>query len=142
MYTMVPLFRRPGRSSTLLAAICLSALFFASGCVTMPAIRASGERAPASGILVTTHDRSTFQFQEGSWSLTLGGIEGKADILTETGTLPSRDTTLWYGDVASAAAGGGRGSTVTQFLLTILGVILVIGLAALILYAAFPATDR
>jgi hypothetical protein len=105
-------------------------------------MRHAGSRTDVSGIRVETHDRSTFQFQEGTWSLTMEGIAGKADIFTDEGVLPSRDTTLWYGDVASAAAGGGRGSTVTQFLLNILGIILVIGLAALILYAAFPATDR
>lgn len=129
-------------SAGALVAIALLAGLLLAGCGSMPAMRSAGSHASVSGIRVETHDHSTFQFQEGAWSLTLEGIAGKADIFTDAGTLPDRDTTLWYGDVASAAAGGGRGSTVTQFLLNILGIILVIGLAALILYAAFPATDR
>jgi hypothetical protein len=89
-----------------------------------------------------TQSRSTLQFHEGEWSLTWGGIKGRADLVTDEGIIPVRDTTLSYADVASASTGGGRGNTTEQFLKTILGVILIIGLAALILYAAFPATDR
>ncbi|MDH7516385.1 MAG: hypothetical protein QHI48_11000 [Bacteroidota bacterium] len=58
------------------------------------------------------------------------------------GTTPVKDSLLSVSIYPYAAATGTRGTTTKQFLLRILGVVLVIGLAALILYAAFPATNR
>lgn len=134
-----PIFLRRTLS---LPAVLTACLLFIPGCLPLPSLQQGPGQQPSSGIRVMTHNRSTFQFNEGDWSLTSSGIRGRADIFTEDGITPARDTTLSFADVASASTGGGRGNTTEQFLKTILGVILVIGLAALILYAAFPATDR
>ena len=93
------------------------------------------------GLLVRTHDDGRLLFAENGWKLTLEGIAGNAMVTGADGTQYAADTTLSYWDASSAAATG-RNSTMSQFLLTILGVILVLGLAAIILYAAFLATAR
>jgi hypothetical protein len=92
------------------------------------------------GIIVETRDRSTLRFDDG-WELTFEGIAGTAEVSNNDESTFRTDTTLSYWDVTSAAPAR-RDNTMRQFLLTILGVILVIGLAAIILYAAFIATDR
>lgn len=96
----------------------------------------------ASGLVLHMHDASTVQFDAEKWDLTVRGVRGHAEIQGHDGTLRTADTTISYWDISSAAAGPGRGTLLSQFLLTILGVILVIGLAAIILYAAFLATNR
>ncbi len=93
-----------------------------------------------NGILVRTHDDARFFFQDENWKLTFGGIAGTADITTAEGLEFSADTTLSYWNASSAAAVG-RSKSTSQFLLTILGIILIVGLAAIILYAAFLATE-
>lgn len=93
------------------------------------------------GIVVTTRDEGRLYFREGDWSLTWEGIRGRATVQTPDGLSATRDTTLSYADAVSASSSG-RGTSASQFALTLLGIILVIGLAALILYAAFLATDR
>ena len=85
-------------------------------------------------------DNATATFSENHWSLTSHGIHGTASFQTQDGLQFRRDTTISYWDVSSLAPA--RGNTVGQFLLTVLGIVLVIGLAAIILYAAFLATDR
>jgi len=127
----------------LLSALCAGILFtlFLAGCSSGLLLAPPQETGTVSPIRVTSRDNSVFRFQENDWRLTFEGIAGTAEIETEDGVVSQRDTTLAYWDVA-AASGGGRRNTMTQFLLTILGVILVIGLAAIILYAAFLATDR
>lgn len=103
---------------------------------------AQGQAAGAApGLRVSTHDHGVLLFEEDRWQLTLEGIKGPALVTDADGTQYSADTTLSYWD-ASSAASTGRTSTMSQFLLTILGVILVLGLAAIILYAAFLATAR
>jgi hypothetical protein len=97
--------------------------------------------SPVNGIRVDTKTNGSLLFHENRWDLTMSGLSGHATVHDADGSTYEKDTTLSYWDVSSAAASG-RGNTMTQFLLTILGVILVIGLAALILYAAFRATDR
>jgi len=90
---------------------------------------------------VTTDDNSSLLFHRNAWRLTMSGIRGTADVYPAGGEYFTADTTLSYWDAASASPAG-RSSTMSQFMLTVLGVILVLGLAALILYAAFLATDR
>ncbi len=51
-----------------------------------------------------------------------------------------RDTTISYVQIAAADSRGE--DPWTQLLLTILGVLIVIGISGLILYAAFRATER
>jgi hypothetical protein len=87
-----------------------------------------------------THDRTVFSFSN-DWTVTMSGIKGSAVVEPADGTVITKDTTVSYYDITSAA-GTGRGKTVSQFLLTVLGVVLIIGLAAIVLYAAFLATDR
>jgi len=93
------------------------------------------------GLRVHTHDNGTLLFHRDHWRLTPSGIRGTADVTSEDGSTYTTDTTLSYWDTANASPAG-RQSTMGQFMLTILGVILVLGLAAIILYAAFLATDR
>lgn len=121
------------------------------GAATAPGLARGGESAwtadgqtaePGGGLLLHMHDASTVRFAAEKWELTVQGVRGEAEILGHDGTLRTADTTISYWDVSSAAAGPGRGTLLSQFLLTILGVILVIGLAAIILYAAFLATKR
>jgi hypothetical protein len=123
-------------------AILLISFALLAGCAAPTSFLHDSRVSDAGGIVVRTNDRSTFTFRDDGWSLTARGISGFADISTDGGGALQKDTTLSYADVASAAPSDGRSGTMRQFLLTILGVVLVIGLAALILYAAFPATDR
>lgn len=90
---------------------------------------------------VTTDDNSSLLFHRDTWQLTVSGIRGTADVYPAGGGYFTADTTLSYWETASASPAG-RSSTMSQFMLTILGVILVLGLAAVILYAAFLATKR
>lgn len=94
------------------------------------------------GLVLHMHDASTVRFAADKWDLTVRGVRGTAQMHASDGRLVAADTTISYWDISSAAAGPGRGTLLSQFLLTILGVILVIGLAAIILYAAFLATNR
>jgi hypothetical protein len=125
--------------------IQLLLLFFLvfSGCAPQLSLSPPQENGqqPISGLSVRTHDYGSLLFHEDNWRLTVTGIRGTADVETPDGALYTKDTTLSYWDAASASPAG-RSNTMGQFMLTILGVILVIGLAAIILYAAFLATDR
>lgn len=105
---------------------------------TLPA---PSEQQHLTGLTVYTHDDAALRFHENTWKLTFTGISGTADVETDDGDRYTTDTTLSYWDAASAAPAG-RSSTMSQLMLTILGVILVLGLAGIILYAAFLATDR
>jgi hypothetical protein len=98
-----------------------------------------GSRVP--GLHVTTDDNGSLLFHRNHWQLTMTGIRGTADVFPADGSSYTTDTTLSYLDAASASPTG-RSTTMGQFMLTLLGVILVIGLAAVILYAAFLATNR
>lgn len=104
-------------------------------------VSSAGVSPAFDGIRITTKDDATLLFQDRRWTLTAGGIEGYASVQPSDGSAYDKDTTLSYWDVSSATSSG-RTSTTKQFLLTVLGVILVIGLAALVLYAAFPVNDR
>jgi hypothetical protein len=97
--------------------------------------------APWPGLLVTTTDHSQVLFAADDWTLTMAGIRGNALVTTADGLQFSADTTLAYTDAVSASPTD-RGVTMNQFLLTILGVILVLGLVGIIIYAAFLATAR
>jgi len=99
------------------------------------------DRDNVGGLLVQTRNEGHLLFHENEWRLSMRGIQGRADITTPDGVSFTADTTLSYFQAITAEATG-RSTTMSQFLLTILGVILVIGLAAIILYAAFLATDR
>lgn len=126
------------RSAVLFSLIML----FMTGCASDLSLLREGERPPATdGLLLRTRDDARMFFRDEEWKLTTTGIAGRAWITTTDGAAFHADTTLSYFD-ADAASGTGRTTTMKQFLLTILGVILVIGLAAIILYAAFLATDR
>ena len=116
-------------------------LFVLQGCVPQLAVSPRDRAAVVDGIRIETKENSSLLFHANRWDLTWSGVSGHATIIDAQGSTFEKDTTVSYWDVSSAAASG-RGNTMTQFLLTILGIILVIGLAALILYAAFRATDR
>jgi hypothetical protein len=105
-----------------------------------PSTAASGSEA-LPGLHVRTKDGGSLLFAQNGWRLTFDGIAGDALVTDADGRRFSADTTLSYWD-ASSAASTGRDNTMSQFMLTILGVILVLGLAAIILYAAFIATAR
>ncbi len=108
-----------------------------SGMRTMPG-------APPMGpdeLRLETRNNAVVAFQDGGYTLTWSGVSGPARIWPSDGILTQKDTTVSWFDISSAA-GTGRSKTTGQFLLTVLGVILVIGLAAIVLYAAFLATDR
>lgn len=94
----------------------------------------------SSSLHVTTYDGSQFVFPENNWRLTFSGITGK--VMSGTDELPDhlRDTTISYIQIAAADSRGE--DPWTQLLLTILGVLIVIGISGLILYAAFRATER
>lgn len=94
-----------------------------------------------SGIMVTTQSEDHLFFRDEQWELTWSGIHGTAEIHTFDGASWTADTTLSYLD-AAAAQPIDRGGGMKNYLLTVLGIILVLGLAAIILYAAFLATDR
>lgn len=127
--------------------LALALLFHATGCAPQLAMQHTGPggfpegNGQLPGLRVATHAGPTVQFMENGWTLGVDGIRGTALIMHADGTQYSADTTLSYFD-ASAAVSTGRSSTMGQFMLTILGVILVLGLAAIILYAAFLATAR
>lgn len=127
----------------LLVSGCLVFMFgiVIPGCAPQFTLSPPAGGPDVDGIRVETKKSGTLLFHEHRWDLTWSGISGHATVRDGEGVSYEADTTLSYWDVSSAAAAG-RGSTMTQFFLTILGVILVIGLAALILYAAFRATDR
>jgi hypothetical protein len=128
--------------------LILSLLFYTTSCAPQLSLRSSTslgehaeEGAPLTALRVTTHDRGELFFAENGWKLTTTGIEGNALVQTADGQHFAKDTTLSYWDAASASPAG-RSNTMSQFMLTILGVILVLGLVAIILYAAFLATAR
>lgn len=128
--------------------LSLSLLFYTTACAPQMSLQAPSHAngrspgpEPLSGLRVTTHDRGELLFSENGWTLTTSGIAGNALIRTADGQTFSKDTTLSYLDAMSASPAG-RDNTMSQFMLTILGVILVLGLAAIILYAAFLATAR
>lgn len=120
--------------------ILLCVLFFFSGCTPLQLMREPVSPRTISDLHVTTSAGKTFFFRAGDWKLTFSGISGKADVTTENDTITLPDTTLSYFDVA--AVDGNREEPLIELLLTILGVIIVIGLAGVILYAAFRATER
>jgi hypothetical protein len=130
-----------------LAILVAALVALQTGCAGLASFSAPSARPTAgvssafNGIRITTKDNATLLFQDQRWTLTAGGIEGYASVQPSDGGAYDKDTTLSYWDVSSATSSG-RTSTTKQFLLTILGVILVIGLAALVLYAAFPVNDR
>ncbi len=119
------------------AVLLLIALL--AGC-SVPLHLGGAPASPAPGLAIRTHDGSAVTFARESWRLTFSGIEGKADITPSAGASFSRDTTISYFQVA--AVDTRDEDPWTQLLLTILGVIIVIGLAGVILYAAFRATER
>lgn len=128
--------------------LIFSLLFYTTSCAPQLSLQQhmTGDGSTASGtqlsaLRVTTRDGGELLFAENGWRLTTAGIEGNAGITTADGAHYAKDTTLSYWDAATAAPGG-RNNTMGQFMLTILGVILVLGLAAIILYAAFLATAR
>ncbi|MFZ1730975.1 MAG: hypothetical protein WBQ23_08960 [Bacteroidota bacterium] len=127
--------------------LILSLLFYTTSCAQlslqspMPSGGRSANGNSLSALRVITHDRDELLFAENGWQLTTRGIEGRALVQTTDGLQVAKDTTLSYWDAASASPVG-RNDTMSQFILTILGVILILGLAAIILYAAFLATAR
>jgi hypothetical protein len=144
------------RSTNALRSLsCISLLLLVLGCAAPLRAQNGAAAAPEpgaalatadlpgngeAGIVVTTVNDTRVFFRDG-WELTWDGIRGCASVQAPDGTLTVKDTTLSYSDATSASATG-RGASTSQFALTLLGIILVIGLAALILYAAFLATDR
>lgn len=121
--------------SFLLILICA----FASGCVSLSTIPQPPSHRPLSDLHVITTQGSSIHFQEGSWRLTLSGITGTAEV-TENASIRIVDTTIAYQQVASTEST--KEDPWTKLLLTILGVLIVIGLAGIVLYAAFRATER
>jgi hypothetical protein len=116
-------------------------LIILAGCAVQPFASSPAARTQsAGGIKLVMHDNSTAVFPDNQWSLTFRGVRGTGSFQTLDGACFTRDTTISFWEVSSASAV--RGNTLGQFMLTVLGIILVIGLAAIILYAAFLATDR
>lgn len=146
---MDPRLLRPVRTTLLLFATALllsSCAALHSSTPPMAGAPVSAQRhasaaSSPSGLVLQMHDASTVRFAPERWELTTRGVRGLAQLHADDGSLREADTTISYWDISTAAAPG-RGTLLSQFLLTILGVILVIGLAAIILYAAFLATDR
>ena len=97
-----------------------------------------GSRPPS--LSVATRSGSDVLFYQDKWQLTLSGIRGYAEIHQSGFPSYTKDTTISYFQVAAVDSRGE--DPWTQLLLTILGVIIVIGLAGVILYAAFRATER
>ncbi len=113
-----------------------------SGCASQFGISTQpGQYSGSPGLLVRTHDEQHLFFKNDQWRLTLEGIAGRAEVTTTEGLHYTVDTTLSYWNTQSAEATG-RNNTMGRFMLTVLGIILVLGLAGIILYAAFLATDR
>lgn len=130
------------KSGTRQIILFAAALLIIGGCSSgqgtlSPYTQASGP----SGLIVRTHDEGRLFFHDEQWRLTMQGISGRAEVTTADGEHYSADTTLSYWS-AEAAESSGRSNTMGRFMLTVLGVILVLGLAGIILYAAFLATDR
>lgn len=136
--------------------LSLVLLLYTTGCAPQLSLHAPATTYPSAvnspqspahgagtlpGLQVQTKDGGTLLFADNGWRLTMDGIAGQALVTDVHGLQFSADTTLSYWD-ASSAASTGRDNTMSQFLLTVLGVILVLGLAAIILYAAFLATAR
>lgn len=76
-------------------------------------------------------------FAAGAWRLSMEGVQG---MLYENGAASSdlRDTTVSYSDILSF--GSRRESALETLLLTILGFIIVVGMTALLIWAALDAT--
>jgi|WetSurMetagenome_2_1015567.scaffolds.fasta_scaffold711498_2 hypothetical protein len=129
------------RTRLLLCSMCLFLFSCLPGCAPQLSLTPPAQGGPVAGISVATKQHGTLLFHDERWNLTWSGLSGHATVRDANGAAYETDTTLSYWDVSSAGASG-RSNTMTQFLLTILGVVLVIGLSALILYAAFRATDR
>ena len=96
-------------------------------------------QAHPSDLRVTMRDGGSLLFQDGHWRLTPAGIEGRALDQHSSGR-GMIDTSVSYLQIA--AAEGNREDPWTQLMLTMLGVLIVVGLAGVILYAAFRATER
>lgn len=139
----------PGRFPVLVAA--LLAVLALQSCTPYAALTPTGTHMMShremgasrwDGLTLHTSASSRVLFQDGGWELTWTGVRGHARIEADGVPAVEMDTTIAYADIAATATGSGRTASMSQFLLTILGVILVIGLAAIVLYAAFLATDR
>jgi hypothetical protein len=129
-------------SSSIALVLIAAALIAFSGCSSsLSVVAPQGSMLGAPGLMVSTNEGGRLFFHDRQWKLTMSGIAGTADVTDADGSRYTADTTLSYFS-AEAAQSSGRTSTMGQFMLTVLGVILVLGLAAIILYAAFLATDR
>ncbi|MCZ7557796.1 MAG: hypothetical protein M5R41_15465 [Bacteroidia bacterium] len=130
------------KSLPIAITLIAGAMILFSGCSTGLSVMApQGSMLGTPGLMVNTTEGGHLFFHDKQWKLTVSGIAGTAEVTAADGTQYTADTTLSYFS-AEAAQSSGRTSTMGQFMLTILGVILVLGLAAIILYAAFLATDR
>ena len=96
--------------------------------------------SPQPSLSISTRGGSDIMFYKDQWQLTSAGIRGKAEIRQDGFPSYTKDTTVSYFQVAAVDSRGE--DPWTQLLLTILGVLIVIGLAGVILYAAFRATER
>lgn len=133
-----PKLRRTPPSLLMGTSLLLMALWW--GCSAPLRLGGGSPASPAAGLAIRTQDGSAVTFARESWRLTFSGIEGEASITPSAGVSYLRDTTISYFQVA--AVDSRDEDPWTQLLLTILGVIIVIGLAGVILYAAFRATER
>jgi hypothetical protein len=131
--------KQPGNPRAVL--IVIIAIVLCTGCAAPYGVQHVGGTYNAPGLMIHTHDNGHLFFHDQDWKLTLNGISGPALVTAADGSQYNADTTISYWNTESAQATG-RGSSMKQYLLTILGVILVLGLAGIILYAAFLATDR
>ena len=125
-----------------LVPLAVVVMIAAGGCTSQYGLLAPQSRTGGSdGLLVRTYDEHQLFFHDRQWKLTVNGIAGRAEVTTAEGMQYVADTTLSYWNTESAEATG-RNNTMGRFMLTVLGIILVLGLAGIILYAAFLATDR
>lgn len=140
MPSIVKSLKRYQKKISLFYCIMTITTFVVMSCSNSLTIINQPNNAQHAGLSLSTRNGSDVMFQENNWQLTLTGISGKAEI--HQSGLPSytKDTTISYFHVAAVDSRGE--DPWTQLLLTILGVIIVIGLAGVILYAAFRATER
>lgn len=125
------------RTTIASALIALSAII--GGCANLSIPETAQTGAPGF-LSLTTRSGSSVTFNENAWKLTLTGIEGRALVHPKESPSFTVDTTISYLQVAAVDSRGE--DPWVQLLLLILGVLLVIGLVGIIIYAAFRATER
>ncbi len=126
-------------SLLVIGAIALT-LAILPGCGVVRYASAPVQQGPPHSIspgLSLATPRGEVTFASGMWRLSMEGVQG---TLYENDAVSSgmRDTTVSYSDILSF--GSRRESALETLLLTILGFVIVVGMTALLIWAAFDAT--